>query len=100
VAALSLATDAGTGQPFEHVLRTCLLAVRVADALDVAPTETSTVGYTTLPSGAAMTPTLAARRTDRVVLPSEVDQLTGGGLGGSARVFTSRPGQRVRSDAA
>jgi hypothetical protein len=60
------------------------------DALDVAPT--ATLGYRTLPSGAVMTPIFAARTTDPVALPAEVDQLAGGGLGGSARVFTSRPG--------
>jgi HD-GYP domain-containing protein (c-di-GMP phosphodiesterase class II) len=48
MAALSLATDAGTGQPFEHALRTCLLAVRTADAFDMAPAEKSTVVYTAL----------------------------------------------------
>src|SRR5437016_10012589 len=47
-AALSLATDAGTGQPFEHALRTCLLAVRGADALGLSPAEKSAVMYTTL----------------------------------------------------
>jgi len=47
-AALSLGTDAGTGQPFEHALRTCMLAVRTADALGLAPAEKSTVIYTTL----------------------------------------------------
>ena len=48
VAAMSLATDVGTGQPFEHALRTCLLAVRGSDMLGLAPAETSTVIYTTL----------------------------------------------------
>jgi HD-GYP domain-containing protein (c-di-GMP phosphodiesterase class II) len=33
VAALSLATDLGMGQPLEHELRTCLLAVRLGEAL-------------------------------------------------------------------
>src|SRR5947207_5851572 len=47
-AAISLATDAGTGQPFEHALRTCLLALRGADAIGVPPEERSTVLYTTL----------------------------------------------------
>jgi HD-GYP domain-containing protein (c-di-GMP phosphodiesterase class II) len=47
-AALSLATDAGTGQPFEHALRTGLLAVRVSDALGLTAPEKSTVIYTTL----------------------------------------------------
>jgi hypothetical protein len=33
VAALSLATDLGMGQPMEHELRACLLAVRLGEAL-------------------------------------------------------------------
>ena len=47
-AALSLATDAGTGQPFEHALRTCLLALRAGEALGLGATEQSAVAYTTL----------------------------------------------------
>lgn len=47
-AALSLATDAGTGQPMEHALRTCLLAGRAAQALGVSPAQQSTIMYTTL----------------------------------------------------
>lgn len=47
-AAMSLATDVGTGQPFEHALRTCLLAARSGDALGLAPGERSTLVYTTL----------------------------------------------------
>ena len=39
--ALSLATDLGTGQPMEHGLRTCLLSLAAAEALDLdAPTRT------------------------------------------------------------
>jgi HD-GYP domain-containing protein (c-di-GMP phosphodiesterase class II) len=33
--ALSLATDLGTGQPLEHGLRTCLLSLAAAEALDL-----------------------------------------------------------------
>src|SRR5690242_1167847 len=47
-AALSLATDLGTGQPMEHALRTCLLALRAAEAFGTSSTERSTVLYTTL----------------------------------------------------
>jgi HD-GYP domain-containing protein (c-di-GMP phosphodiesterase class II) len=47
-AALSLATDAGTGQPFEHALRSCLLASRCGDALGLASAEKSNVVYTAL----------------------------------------------------
>jgi HD-GYP domain-containing protein (c-di-GMP phosphodiesterase class II) len=35
VAALSLATDLGTGHPFERALRTCLLAIRFGEALSL-----------------------------------------------------------------
>ena len=35
VAAFSLATDLGLGQPTEHVLRSWLIASRLADHLDV-----------------------------------------------------------------
>lgn len=48
MAAISLATDAGTGQPLEHALRACLLAVRAGEALGVARSERSTILYTTL----------------------------------------------------
>lgn len=47
-AAVSLATDLGTGQPMEHALRTALLAVRAAEALGLAPDDRSAVLYTTL----------------------------------------------------
>ena len=37
IAALSLAIDLGLGQPMAHVLRTCLLAVRLGRALGLVP---------------------------------------------------------------
>ena len=33
LAALSLATDLGMGQPMEHMLRQCLIALRLAERL-------------------------------------------------------------------
>jgi hypothetical protein len=33
MAALSFSTDLGLGQPMEHVLRSCLIALRLADRL-------------------------------------------------------------------
>ena len=48
MATLSLATDLGTGQPMEHALRTCLLALKAGDALDVSAGERPTILYTTL----------------------------------------------------
>lgn len=47
-AAISLATDLGTGQPQEHALRTCVLSLRAADALGLTPAGRSVVFYTAL----------------------------------------------------
>jgi HD-GYP domain-containing protein (c-di-GMP phosphodiesterase class II) len=48
VAAISLATDLGTGQPVEHALRTCLLSMRVADELGLGREAASEVYYVAL----------------------------------------------------
>jgi HD-GYP domain-containing protein (c-di-GMP phosphodiesterase class II)/DNA-binding CsgD family transcriptional regulator len=47
-AATSLFTDLGTGQPQEHALRTCLAAMRLADALDLDEAECQSVYYVSL----------------------------------------------------
>jgi HD-GYP domain-containing protein (c-di-GMP phosphodiesterase class II) len=48
VAALSLGVDLGFGQPMEHVLRECMIALRLADRLGLEDAERSTVYYTAL----------------------------------------------------
>jgi HD-GYP domain-containing protein (c-di-GMP phosphodiesterase class II) len=48
VAALSLATDLGTGQPLERALRTCLLAFRLGEQLGLTADELRTVYYVAL----------------------------------------------------
>jgi HD-GYP domain-containing protein (c-di-GMP phosphodiesterase class II)/DNA-binding CsgD family transcriptional regulator len=48
VAALSLGVDLGFGQPMEHVLRECMIALRLADRVGLDETERSTVYYTAL----------------------------------------------------
>jgi HD-GYP domain-containing protein (c-di-GMP phosphodiesterase class II) len=48
VAAVSLATDLGTGQPMEHALRTCLLSMAVADELGLDAGTSSDVYYVAL----------------------------------------------------
>jgi HD-GYP domain-containing protein (c-di-GMP phosphodiesterase class II) len=48
VAALSLGIDLGFGQPMEHVLRQCLIALRFADQLDLADEARVSVYYTSL----------------------------------------------------
>jgi HD-GYP domain-containing protein (c-di-GMP phosphodiesterase class II)/DNA-binding CsgD family transcriptional regulator len=48
VAALSLGVDLGFGQPMEHVLRECMIALRLADRIGLKEAERSTVYYTAL----------------------------------------------------
>jgi HD-GYP domain-containing protein (c-di-GMP phosphodiesterase class II) len=48
VAALSLATDLGTGQPLEHALRTCLLSLELARRSGVATADLADVYYLAL----------------------------------------------------
>ena len=48
VAALSLGVDLGFGQPMEHVLRQCLIALRLADRQGLPEQERVAVYYTAL----------------------------------------------------
>jgi HD-GYP domain-containing protein (c-di-GMP phosphodiesterase class II) len=48
VAALSLGIDLGFGQPMEHVLRQCLIALRLAEAIGLDEQQRSVVYYTAL----------------------------------------------------
>jgi HD-GYP domain-containing protein (c-di-GMP phosphodiesterase class II) len=48
VAALSLGIDLGFGQPMEHVLRQCLIALRLAELLGVDEDERAVIYYTAL----------------------------------------------------
>jgi HD-GYP domain-containing protein (c-di-GMP phosphodiesterase class II) len=48
VAALSLGIDLGFGQPMEHVLRQCLIALRLADRLGLDAEQRAVVYYTAL----------------------------------------------------
>ena len=48
MAALSLGVDLGFGQPMEHVLRQCLIALRIAERLGLDAEQRSTVYYTAL----------------------------------------------------
>jgi HD-GYP domain-containing protein (c-di-GMP phosphodiesterase class II) len=48
VAALSLGIDLGFGQPMEHVLRQCLIALRVADRMQLDEATRSAVYYAAL----------------------------------------------------
>ena len=48
VAALSLGIDLGFGQPMEHVLRQCLIALRLAERIGLDDDERANVYYTAL----------------------------------------------------
>src|ERR1700728_3588129 len=48
VAALSLGVDLGVGQPMEHVLRQCLIALRIADRAGLGEQDRVAVYYTAL----------------------------------------------------
>jgi HD-GYP domain-containing protein (c-di-GMP phosphodiesterase class II) len=48
VASMSLATDLGLGQPMEHVLRSCVLGLRIAEDLELGEAERAVVYYVAL----------------------------------------------------
>src|ERR687887_2216402 len=48
VGSMSLATDLGLGQPMEHVLRSCVLALRIAEDLQLEESERAVVYYVAL----------------------------------------------------
>src|SRR5437763_6090350 len=48
LAVLSLAADLGMGQPMEHVLRQCLICLRLARHLGLAEADQEVVYYTAL----------------------------------------------------
>ena len=48
LAALSLGSDLGMGLPMEHVLRECLISMRLADRMGVDASDRSVVYYTAL----------------------------------------------------
>ena len=48
VAALSLGVDLGFGQPMEHVLRQCMIALRLAEIVGLGEDERSVVYYAAL----------------------------------------------------
>jgi hypothetical protein len=48
VGALSLGIDLGFGQPMEHVLRHCLVALRIAERMGLDDDQRATVDYTAL----------------------------------------------------
>lgn len=49
-AAFSLAMDLGPGQPLEHMLRSWLIAARLADRLDLGPAARACLYYVMMPA--------------------------------------------------
>jgi HD-GYP domain-containing protein (c-di-GMP phosphodiesterase class II) len=73
-AALSLALDLGTGQPLEHALRSCLLAVELADRAGLGDDERSAVYHLALLHSIGCTadsPEAAARYGDDITVRAE-----------------------------
>src|SRR5712672_4313757 len=48
LAVLSLATDLGMGQPMEHVLRQCLISLRLAERMRLDEADREVVYYTSM----------------------------------------------------
>lgn len=48
VASLSLATDLGLGQPMEHIVRSCVLGLRIADEVGLDESDRAVVYYVAL----------------------------------------------------
>ncbi|MFL5840738.1 MAG: HD domain-containing phosphohydrolase [Thermoleophilaceae bacterium] len=48
VASMSLATDLGLGQPMEHVMRSCIVGLRLAELLELDESERAVVYYVAL----------------------------------------------------
>jgi HD-GYP domain-containing protein (c-di-GMP phosphodiesterase class II) len=74
IAALSLATDLGMGQPLEYALQVCMLSVRLADVLGFSEDEAREVYYLALLRHIgcnAETYTMAALFGDELVIRSE-----------------------------
>jgi HD-GYP domain-containing protein (c-di-GMP phosphodiesterase class II) len=73
-AALSLALDLGTGEPFEHALRTCLIGLELCDRLDLGAGARRDVYHLSLLHSIGCTadsPEAAARYGDDIALRSE-----------------------------
>jgi hypothetical protein len=48
IAALSLATDLGLGEPMEHLLRSCLISMRLGERIGLTDAERAEAYYVSL----------------------------------------------------
>jgi HD-GYP domain-containing protein (c-di-GMP phosphodiesterase class II) len=97
VAAISFATDLGTGQPIEHALRTCLLSMAVADELGLDAGTAADVHHVALlrflgcTADAPETAQLAGG--DNIAFLSAMAPATMGGSGEAARMLVRSLGR-------
>ena len=83
IAALSLATDLGTGQPLNHALRTCVIATHFGAELGLDEAELRTVYYVSLLRGAgcvADSDRVAARFGDEIAANVAISQVDTGDM--------------------
>jgi hypothetical protein len=63
VALLSLGTDLGLGQPMEHAMRQCLIALRLADKLKLGEQARGVLFMRGCSLGSGVTRTLMSKRS-------------------------------------
>ncbi|MBI4338332.1 MAG: HD domain-containing protein [Chloroflexi bacterium] len=96
IAALSLATDLGMGQPMEHALRRCLLAVRIGEALGVSEGELRAVYYVALVCSVGCTVKLKEFTpwfSDEIAAAREAAMVDPSGIAGATRFLISHVGK-------
>src|SRR6478735_5937263 len=84
VATLSLGTDLGLGQPMEHVLRQCLIALRLGERLGLSDAERRVLYYSSLLAWVGcFTDAYEQARWfgDDIALKADAYQIRGGALG-------------------
>jgi HD-GYP domain-containing protein (c-di-GMP phosphodiesterase class II) len=85
LAAFSLATDLGLGQPIEHVLRSWRIAVRLADVVDLPEPERQSLFYVAMLAWVgcvADAPEVAAMFGDDIAFRADSFEVDLGGLSG------------------
>jgi HD-GYP domain-containing protein (c-di-GMP phosphodiesterase class II) len=96
VAALSLATDLGTGQPLNHALRACVLATAFGAELGLDDAELRTVYYVALLRSAgcvADAHVVAARFGDEIVANTIISRIDAADLGESLGLLLRHLGE-------
>jgi len=105
LAAFSLATDLGLGQPMTHLLRSWQISVRLAERMEVEATELPSLFYVAMLAWVgcvADAPEVAANFGDDIVFRADSYDVDLGGAAGLAFFLShagagGSPGQRLRS---